>query len=215
MFKLILCLVLIALAKTLSAQAIVQSGNTGDFSEASANLAIKTSSMNQRLDTLGGAETLETLHNVADVVEHYQFNEIGKAKFSVLFWDIYQSTLFAKGQEYAYFDHNQPVMLKINYLKDISKDELIERTAEQWQHLGIESADVADYTKALAKLWPNIQAGDSLALLLDSQSSTFYYNDQFLGQGPVGSFGRVFLDIWLSPNTSQPKLRQQLLGAVR
>lgn len=43
-------------------------------------------------------------------------------------------------------------------------------------------------------------------------SSTFYRNGEQLGVIADPGFGRQFLDIWLSPNTSRPELRLALTG---
>ena len=61
-------------------------------------------------------------------------------------------------------------------------------------------------------MWPNIVNGDSLALLIQNDKSTFYFNDRHLGVIEDANFGQLFIDIWLSQNTSQPTLRIELLG---
>lgn len=160
-----------------------------------------------------------------ETIEHYQFKEVGKARFSFLFWDIYDSQLYTQTGKFDNDSANYPTLLKINYLRDIDKEDLISKTIEQWEHLGFSASEYQKYQASLYALWPNIKAGDSLSLLVSSQASYFYHNQNLLGDikhsdlsdkanvaRQTPHFGELFLAIWLSPQTSQPKLRNQLLG---
>lgn len=140
------------------------------------------------------------------------FKIVGQAKFSVLFWDIYESTLLTTSGSYPIKNQQHQLLFEINYLKDISSNELIKRTKQQWQHIGIPANNYQAYIPELKRLWPDISKGDTLSLVIQNQHSVFYFNQQYLGiiNDPV--FGQRFIDIWLAKNTSQPKLRIQLLG---
>ena len=146
------------------------------------------------------------------VMAEQDLQQVGQAKFSLLFWDIYDSKLSTSSGRYPVRSDKQSVLFEINYLRDISQQELIERTVEQWQHLGMSQREYASYIPLLEQMWPDIQAGDSLALLIDARGNRFYFNNKFIGDIRPPQFGPRFLAIWLSVNTSQPKLRQQLLG---
>jgi hypothetical protein len=158
--------------------------------------------------------------SLSETLLHSPLIEVGNAKFSVLFWDIYHSKLYTPTGNYNVENNTdnlpieRPLLFKINYLKNISQQELINRTIEQWQHLGFKEAEFSPFIAQLKIIWPNIEAGDSLALLINKDSSSFYFNDQFIGTVSQKSFGQLFLAIWLSPYTSEPKLRQKLLGKL-
>jgi hypothetical protein len=64
----------------------------------------------------------------------------------------------------------------------------------------------------LEKIWPDIKEGDSLSLYVSNNKSTFYFNNDLIGEIEQQEFSQLFLDIWLSKNTSEPKLRLELLG---
>lgn len=142
-----------------------------------------------------------------------EMKPVGSAKFSLLFWDIYESTLYTHSGSYTSLQSDSPVYFKIRYLRDISSQELIARTLEQWQHLAIPDEKIEQYSELLTDLWPDIKAGDSLALLKTASQSQFFFNDKAIGMVDNQQFGDDFLSIWLSTNTSQPALRRQLLGA--
>ena len=139
---------------------------------------------------------------------------IGKAKLSVLFWDIYQSSLYSSTGDYQLDNRPEQVVFNIHYLRDIEQSELIEHTEEQWRHLGLTPQDFNSYLAQLQTFWPNIEQGDNLTLLVNPSNSTFYFNSEPIGNIESANFGPMFLNIWLSPQTSRPKLRRQLLGMI-
>ncbi|WP_110456267.1 chalcone isomerase family protein [Shewanella algidipiscicola] len=143
-----------------------------------------------------------------------QLEKIGAGEMSYLFWTLYRAELFASERPLSVNAGNKQVKaLRIEYYKTIDKQALVEATAEQWQHLGYSPADIAQWVVPLQRIWPNVTPGDRLTLLVNqSGMSQFYLADQLIGQIDDPRFGEAFLAIWLSENTSEPKLRQQLLG---
>jgi hypothetical protein len=154
---------------------------------------------------------------------HIDLKLIGQASFSYLFWDVYDSYLFGPagavfGTNFGNnFTSNQaskgnfPLSLVITYKRDIKANDLIDSTKEQWQHLGIPPAQFDPYLPTL-KQWPNLSKGDELALVVYADFSVFFYNRKFLALQDDRQFGFDFISIWLSPKTSEPKLRKKLLG---
>ena len=47
------------------------------------------------------------------------------------------------------------------------------------------------------------------------QSARFFFNGVLRGEVADAEFTRLFFGIWLSPNTSEPALRKQLLSGKR
>lgn len=139
------------------------------------------------------------------------FKEVGRAKFTVLFWDIYNSTLYTKSGNYLHENSPESILFKIEYFKSITTEELLKRTVEQWQHLDIPKSQYSPYISRLKVIWPNISSGDSLTMLVEEKQSIFYFNNVKVGVITDKAFSKLFLDIWLSPETSQAQLRAQLL----
>lgn len=140
------------------------------------------------------------------------FIKVGSSKFTFLFWDIYHSTLYTKSGFYLPKKPPTELIFEIEYLKDISATELVERTIEQWQHLGYSQDQYNQFIPKLKDIWPDIYAGDKLALLVVDNKSTFYFNNFKVGVIEQTEFSQLFLAIWLSDNTSEPELRAELLG---
>jgi hypothetical protein len=135
---------------------------------------------------------------------------VGEAQFTVLFWDIYKSRLYSQSGRFDGL--NTSIIFENTYQRDISKQQLIEKTIVQWQKLKILEKDYSRFISELSFLWPNITSGDRLALQVDKQSSHFYFNDKYIGSIVDQQFAEIFLAIWLSPNTTQPAFRKKLIG---
>jgi len=140
------------------------------------------------------------------------FKEVGSTKFSFLFWDIYNSTLYTKSGVYLPENPALELIFEIAYLKDITAKDLLNKTVEQWQHVGFAEVEYTEFIPMLKAMWPDITSGDTLALLVNNNQSIFYFNDIKIGVIEQPAFSQLFLAIWLSEKTSQPELRTELLG---
>ena len=145
------------------------------------------------------------------IQEQYDFQSIGETTFSILFWDVYKSRLLTTSGSYPINSSDEQLIYEINYLASISSDDLIKRTREQWDYIGISDQDYKKFLPELKRIWPNIDKGDTLSLLFFNEGSYFYFNQKFIGGIKDPAFGQMFLDIWLAENTSQPNLRAELL----
>jgi len=139
-----------------------------------------------------------------------QFNKVGEARMEYLFWDVYDATLYTPTGSYT--ANQAPVKFTLTYLRDFDAKDIVKATNEQWQHLGKPQL-TARYADKLLAIWPDIKKGESLTLLTDEQGhSTFFHNDNQIGRIEDDTFAEDFLAIWLSENTSEPSIRNQLLG---
>ena len=101
--------------------------------------------------------------------------------------------------------------------KPIDEQDLIEATQKQWRELGLNLPDEGQWLKDLASIWPDVNEGDVITLIVDAQQVSHFYlsnnNDvTTLGRLDNQAFGSSFLAIWLSKDTSRPDLRSQLIG---
>ena len=145
---------------------------------------------------------------------------VGSAKLSVVFWDIYQSTLYSDDGTFTSDDllleSHKPLALNIQYLRDIEADELIEATADEWDKLGVEKATYQPWLNQLGAIWPDIQENDELLFVLkQAESGVFYFNQSEIGRVASAEFAKQFLRIWLDPQSSYPKLRNKLIGQAK
>ena len=139
-----------------------------------------------------------------------EFKSVGQSRFEYYFWDVYDAKLATPSGNYQFGQH--PVKLSLTYLRDFAAKDIVKATNEQWQHLG-KTDLLGKFDQQLLALWPDIKEGETLSFITDTQGiGTFYHNDTKLGGIDDSQFADNFLAIWLSPKTSQPDMRKQLIG---
>lgn len=139
---------------------------------------------------------------------------VGEGSYKYLFWQLYDARLATADGNFAGYQQSSPVLLELTYKRDISRQQFIDATVDEWQKLGLTSAEQQQQWAAqLQGLWQDVKQGDRLAaLLLDNGSVQFFFNGTETGILADAAFGAAFFDIWLHPDTSAPKLRRQLLA---
>ena len=82
--------------------------------------------------------------------------------------------------------------------------------------LGIgEPKDHQRWLEQMITIFPNVKEGDRIrGVYSPGKSAVFLLNDQSIGRIDDALFARGFFAIWLDPKTSEPKLRQSLLGPL-
>ncbi|MEQ8312800.1 MAG: chalcone isomerase family protein [Gammaproteobacteria bacterium] len=147
--------------------------------------------------------------NAADPTEN--LDPVGSATLKVLFWTIYDSYLYSPDGQYDGIEPN--LVLQIDYRRDISRENLINRTREEWQKLGLYDSDSEGWLNTLSGIFPNLEKGDQLLLRVNqSLGSEFYFNERPIGGIDDPTFTEDFLSIWLSEDSSYPKQRDRLVG---
>ena len=67
----------------------------------------------------------------------------------------------------------------------------------------------------MTRLFPDVKKGDRLTGVYQPGAGVaFLYNDRPAGEVRDPDFARVFMGIWLSPRTSEPAMRTQLLAGA-
>lgn len=109
---------------------------------------------------------------------------------------------------------SQPLALELVYARNIQADLIVSSSLREMQRVGSFSAEQsARWTQAMTPLFPNIKPGDRIiGIQRPGQSARFFFNGTLRGEVADAEFTRLFFGIWLSPRTSDPQLRQQLLG---
>jgi hypothetical protein len=76
-------------------------------------------------------------------------------------------------------------------------------------------AQSARWLAAMTQLFPDVKSGDRITgVQQPGQGTRFYFNGTLRGEVADADFTRLFFGIWLSPKTSEPRLRTQLLGGA-
>ncbi len=167
------------------------------------------------------ASTITELNHLSDN-SWQSWPLVGEAQLSWFIFDIYQSRLTTPNGEYLEKDDitPHPLALTIEYQRDISRDQLIDATQEQWEKLGINDPDSVSWLMTMKEIYPDIREGDQLSYVTDGKVGTFYHSSRFFKNRLIGkveseSLNDAFLSIWLAPNSEFKHLRDQLVGANR
>ena len=135
---------------------------------------------------------------------------VGDARLTWGPWVIYDSELRSPDGEYQAEGDN--LALVIRYHRNIDSEDLIEATDDQWRHLGISSFKRTQWINRLEQIWPDVRKGDRLIFVLDDEKGAFFRDNRQIGVLQDMEMSQSFLQIWLSPNTAYPEIRNQLLG---
>nr|WP_244983062.1 chalcone isomerase family protein [Comamonas aquatica] len=109
-----------------------------------------------------------------------------------------------------------PLALELTYHRAFSAQAIAERSVQEiGRQRTLDTQQAARWTAALAQWLPDVQPGDRLTgLYLPGQGMRLWRGGQLLGQLSDADLAQHFFGIWLSPQTSEPRLRSALLAAV-
>jgi hypothetical protein len=140
----------------------------------------------------------------------------GQAKLSFWGFEVYQATLWvAPGfKAAAYAEHG--FGLELAYLRDFSGADIAKRSLAEMARQAPISADQARrWGDQMRALFPDVKAGERLTgIHQPGAGARFVFNGRVVGEIADAEFARLFFGIWLSPQTSEPKLRLALLQQV-
>ncbi len=136
---------------------------------------------------------------------------IGKGNYTFFLLDVYEASLWASNKTNIY-DGN--LNLELKYKMNFEGKDIVKQTQKEFDSAGVPSKFSKKWSNDLEFIFPNVSKGDRiLASYKPADGIKFYLNeDNFLGEIKDIEFSRSFLDIWLGPKTSDPDLRDQLLG---
>lgn len=142
-----------------------------------------------------------------------ELRKVGSARLRVLFWTIYDSTLYSADGDFTRIEPD--LALAITYRRGIPASELIERTFDEWRDMELSTPNQSMWRSRLEEIWPDVESGDTLTLYVDEElASRFYFNERFIGTMMDSDFTRQFLAIWLSEETDYPSQRAELIGSA-
>lgn len=144
-----------------------------------------------------------------------ELTTVGSGSYRYMFWQLYDARLATSDGQFINYQQSSPLLLELTYKRNISRDQFIKATIDEWRKLGQTTEEQQQqWGEQLKTLWRDVKRGDSLAaLLLPDQSVEFFINGQSAGTLADNEFGPAFFNIWLDEKTSAPALRTQLIAA--
>ena len=146
----------------------------------------------------------------------------GQATFRYFGFSVYHAQLWAgqRPPEAGVSWAQQPVVLSLQYQRDFKGEDIAQRSLEEMRrHPLMRESDQATWLAALKALMPDVRAGEHLIGVYQPGQGLQLWHDgsslRELGTAPDALMAQVFMGIWLDPSTSQPELRQRLLGLAK
>jgi hypothetical protein len=136
----------------------------------------------------------------------------GEGDYTFLLMSAYQAQLWTDAPQWSM---KTPFALTIIYHMGFSTDDFVSRAKDEMKHVdpSLTDGQLAAYSAAMTKVFPPVDKGDEItALYQPGKSVKIFKNGQPTGAVAVKGFAQPFFGIWLSPATSNPGLRQKLLG---
>lgn len=142
---------------------------------------------------------------------------IGKQRLTYWGFQVYDARLWAlpgfKKDNIA----SQPFALELAYLRDFDAIDVAERSiTEMRRSAPISEAQAKTWIAEMVRVYPDFKKGDRVTgINRPGVGAAYLVNGKSTGEIRDVEFARLFFGIWLSPKTSEPKLRSALLaGAV-
>lgn len=108
----------------------------------------------------------------------------------------------------------QPFGLELEYARALKGEKIAERSLAEMARIGTFTPDRGQqWLDSMKRVFPDVGPGDRITGVQRSgQEALFFHNGTPRGALSDAEFTRLFFGIWLSPRTSAPQLREQLLG---
>lgn len=107
-----------------------------------------------------------------------------------------------------------PLALEIRYQRSMQGSQIAERSLQEMRRQGdMDDAVATRWLQAMKTLFPDVVDGLRITgVHLPGVGAQFYVDGRLRGSVDEPEFARRFFGIWLSPQTSDAKLRAALLG---
>lgn len=138
----------------------------------------------------------------------------GQGRFRYFGLAIYDARLWSAAPVDAASWAAQPLTLELQYARTLSGREIAKRSlVEMRRQATITDTQAQAWLQEMAAAFPDVKEGDRLSGQHEpGTAAQFFFNGQSRRRVADAQFARLFFGIWLSPQTSEPALREQLLG---
>lgn len=139
----------------------------------------------------------------------------GQGTLRFLGFDIYHARLWVSPGFQPDNYTAQPLALELAYQRDFTARAIAQRSIEEMRRVGpFTEQQATRWQQALQAALPEVKAGDRLTgLYRPGTGAVFQLRGRTVGEVADPEFARLFFGIWLSPQTSEPRLREALLAA--
>lgn len=138
----------------------------------------------------------------------------GRKQFTFFGFAVYDASLWVEPGFRAQDYERHGFALDLLYQRDFSNADITRRSIDEMMRLAPLALERKQSWDAwLRSAFPDVHKGDRITgIHRPSAGATFLTNGRLTGRIDDPEFARLFFGIWLSPDTSEPALRQALLS---
>lgn len=139
----------------------------------------------------------------------------GSSRFRYFGFHVYDAQLWVSPVFEAARPFAHTFGLSLVYARSLKARDIAERSIEEMRRQApIGDAEAQRWAVAMTAAFADVRSGDRLTgLHTPGSGASFFYNGQATQTIADARFSGLFFGIWLSPATSAPGLRRELLGA--
>ena len=141
---------------------------------------------------------------------------VGTTRLTVWGFQVYDARLWAGPGATADKLTTQPFALELTYLRAFDSADIATRSiTEMRRSAPISEVQAKAWMDEMQRVIPNVKSGDRvMGIHRPGLGAQFYVNGKLSGEIKDTEFARLFFGIWLSPKTSEPKMRLALLAGL-
>jgi Chalcone isomerase-like len=141
---------------------------------------------------------------------------VGKGRLTFWGFQVYDARLWALPDFKPDSVTTQPFALELAYLRGFDNFDVAQRSiTEMRRSATISEAQAKTWIDDMMRALPDVKAGDRvMGIHRPGVGAQFLMNGRPTGEIRDPEFARLFFGIWLSPKTSEPKLRAALLAGA-
>ena len=142
---------------------------------------------------------------------------LGSGSLRFMLLHVYDARLWVRDGFNAVDFAKVPLALELEYARTLYGGLIADRSLAEMRR----SADIADdkaqrWLAVMKQLFVDVHKGDRITgVQVPGVATRIFVNGKLRGEVRDAEFTRLFFGIWLSPATSEPKLRDALLGLTR
>ena len=127
---------------------------------------------------------------------------------------VYDARLWVTSDFKAASFERAPMALELVYARKLVGSLIADRSLEEMRGQSEPAPEkAARWLASMKQIFPDVASGDRLTgVHVPDSAARFFLNGKFVGEIRDAEFARLFFGIWLSPRTSEPKLRNALLA---
>ena len=141
---------------------------------------------------------------------------VGKGRLTFWGFQVYDARLWALPDFKPDNLSTQSFALELAYLRGFDNQDVAERSiTEMRRSAAISDAQARAWIDEMMRVLPDVKTGDRvMGIHRPGSGAQFLVNGKQSGEIRDVEFARLFFGIWLSPKTSEPKLRSALLSGL-